>query len=137
MKRAIYEWFGLAFVALAIACILGWSVSRKFSKTAVELSFGYRVQMVVEVDGGSITFRDRSANQEVIELVKNSGSQLLTADYGWSLPGLKFDYLSFENRPPIWSLHFSLLIPFVVFFVTGGFCLNRYRIIRRRKDARI
>jgi len=135
MKRAVYEWCGLAFAGLAIGCIAAWVVSRVTSGPTLELSFGYSPQMIAA--GGSVTFCDHTANLEVIELVKNSRSfdPAPTAVHAWGIPGFQVDYLGFANGPPMWSLRFSLLLPFVIFLAIGGFCLLRYRIIRRQMSV--
>jgi len=139
MKRVIYEWCGLAFAGLAIACGVAWAVSLVNSSATLELSFGNRIQMVAA--GGSVTFCDHAGSRELIELANSSPIYFnaflppATAVHLWSIPGFQVGVLGFEERDARWSLHFSLLLPFGVFLALGGFCMHRYRHAWRQKPA--
>ena len=93
LKRAIYEWCGLGFATLAMACIPLWVLSRAITIPSVELSFGYSMQM--SAAGGNITFCDHINNLEVIDIVSNSAvfDPAPTAIHSGRMPGLQFDYL--------------------------------------------
>ena len=136
MKRVIYEWCGLSFAGLAILCGVAWGVSLVNSSATLDLSFGYRMQMIAAE--GSVTFCDRVGSTEHIENANNSRSYFngflppATAVHMWSIPGFQVGVLSFEERDSIWSLRFSLLLPFVVFLAIGGFCLYRCRSAQRQ-----
>ena len=140
MKRAICEWCGLSFAGLAIACCVAWVVSLVNSSATLELSFGYKMQMIAA--GGRVTFCDHVGSTEHIENANNSRSYFngflppATAVHIWSIPGFQVGVLSFEDGDARWSLRFSLLLPFVIFLAIGGFCLYRYRNVRRQMSVR-
>ncbi len=136
MKRAIYEWCGLSFAGLAISCCVAWGVSLVNSRVTLDLSFGNRMQMIAAE--GSVTFCDRVDSTKHIENAKKSRSYFngflppATAVHVWSIPGFQVGVLSFEDGDAMWSLRFSLLLASVIFLAIGGFCLYRYRNVRRQ-----
>ena len=138
MKRAFFEWCGLISLVLSVVCLFYWGVSVVSEVADFDLSFGERrTVMQMLVTNGKITLCDHIGNLELIELVKNSRpfEPAPSEVYGWSIPGFHFSFITFNGSSPVWSLNLSLLIPFAIMLVLGGFCFHRYRLFRRAVAA--
>jgi hypothetical protein len=136
MKRSIhastYEWCGLAFLSVAIICLVGLIASRLAASPILELAFGSDERTFVIVADGNLTLCD--VNQDVIDLFNRSVplNPAPTSAYSWGWWGFQLDYLGFERQQPIWAIRTSLLIPFIVFLVAGCLSLHRYRVVARQ-----
>lgn len=138
MKRAVFEWCGLGFTVLSVACFAYWIVSVATPVADFELTFGQqRPTMQVLATNGEITLCDAIGNLEVRELINNSVpfEPAPSKIYDGGMRGFHFSLITFDGGPPIWSLRMSLLIPSAIMIAFGGYWLHRYRLIRRAMAA--
>ncbi len=133
MKRVFLEWCSIFCILFSVICLLYWSVSVLSDSEMLGLSFGkQRILVQTFTRNGEITFCDHVANLEMIECVKDSTLLEPTASgvYGLGIPGIDYNFIRFDDDSSIWSFRFSLLIPFALLMLLGGFCFHRDRLLR-------
>ncbi|MCA9018169.1 MAG: hypothetical protein KDA77_22795 [Planctomycetaceae bacterium] len=134
MKRVFLEWCSLFCIVFSLVCLLFWSVSLLSDSEMLGLSFGKQRAIVQTFTRkGDVTFCDHVANLEMIESVKNATLLEPTATriYGMDIPGIDFNFIRFDNDSFVWSFRCSLLIPFALLMLLGGYCFHRFRLLRR------
>ena len=130
MRRAIYEWSGIACVFLGLGCLVFWILSYANAVPLLELGFpGVQFQ----ANHTRALICDHPTNLEVIELVRRKApfEPPPTRILDWGFSWLHFDYLGFENGSPIWALQVSLWIPIVLFPLFSFACFRRCLQLQR------
>lgn len=136
MKRVLLEWGGIAFTFAALGGFAFWIVSLFSPVADFELSFG-RIRPICQMSAseGRLMFCEGMGNLELLDLV-DQGQLIKPAPVdktAFSLPGLRYRSVLFEDDFLVWAMDLSCLIPTSLAALLAIACLWRLRALVQNK----
>jgi hypothetical protein len=145
MRRVVYEWALIAAVAMGIAAVTVWGISRWSTSTLFHLHAWPQAtgSLHLLVRQGDLWLCDDVANDPAGDVQSLIVGPPIAIDYQrgdrlrrLSVPGFEFQYYWLAPwRNTIWSIKVSLLIPAAVFLLSAVLLYRRLKALRQTTVA--